>query len=242
MEVWKHEKYDKIWFEKRLDLTEYRLLMGLDKKAYPTLADLKKRVIEPTVKEVSEQTELKITETRYFKTGRKITSLSFVVKIELKPQQPYIAETIPASDKDREIKIHSSLAQQLVAFGFSDVMAEFYEDKYGSERIERNIAYMLAKQQQGAINDFPAYLNHAIKQDLGKAWEAEQAKQTAEQEQRKITAQQRELELTLREERSQRENDRRMQQLLKERGLDNAFDKDELSLALEQLLKIKIQK
>lgn len=99
----------------------------------------------------------------------------------------------------------------------------------------------MAKKQEGAIKDFPAYLNIAIKDDLGNAWEAEQAKQATEQAQRKVTLSQREQQLALLEEQSKRENDRRMQAMLKERGLDTGFDKDELSQQLENLIKVKIQ-
>ena len=131
--------------------------------------------------------------------------------------------------------------EKLIDLGFSSETAIKYKNRYGIERIERNIAYALAKQQAGLVKDFPSYLNMAITDDLGNAWEAEQAKQASEQAQRKVTVQQRELQLALIEERSLRENDRRMQEMLKASGKDSSFDKDELSQQLESLIKVRMQ-
>ena len=239
MEVWKAEKAHKTQFQKQFSLDEYRTLLGIDKKAYPVFANFRVRVLEPSINEITTQTELKNINIEYIKTGRKITGIVFEVTFDLATRQTPTA--LSPAPEAITTNASPSVVQQLVDLGFQAMLAEFYYDSYGEERIQRNIAYMLAKQQQGLVNDFPAYLNKAIKEDLGKTWEAEQAKQATEQAQRKITLGQREQQLALLEEQSKRENDRRMQAMLKERNLDTSFDQDELSLMLEQMTGVRVQ-
>ena len=236
MEVFKHPTGT---FSKQFSYEELRVFLAVGKKEYALFADFKKRIIEPSVKEISNHSDLLITQVQYDKTGRKITDITFTVKT--KPSKQVFESHTLHADQPVQPAV-ATIAQQLIALGFTAEAAHYCQKTYSTAHIERNIAYVKAKQQQGLVNDFPAYLNKAIKDDLGSAWEAEQAKQTTEQEQRKITAQQRELELTLREERSQRENDLRMQQLLKEQGKDASFDQDELALQLQSLIKVKMQK
>jgi hypothetical protein len=64
----------------------------------------------------------------------------------------------------------------LVSLGFSFEIAKAYKTKHGVKKIERNIAYTLAKKQDGLIKDIPAYLNIAIENDYGGAWDIENQK------------------------------------------------------------------
>ena len=225
-------------FEKTFELVKLREFLGIGKKEYAAFDNLNRRVIQPSVKEISAQTDLNITDIKKICSGRKIIALTFVVSAILDDKK----DILPNSGSASSISTTHPIIELLVTHGFSDSMAKTFKNKYGVKRIERNVAYALAKKQEGAIKDFPAYLNIAIKDDLGNAWEAEQAKQATEQAQHKITLSQREQQLTLLEEQSKRENDRRMQAMLKERGLDTSFDQDELSLMLEQIAGIKVQR
>lgn len=80
----------------------------------------------------------------------------------------------------------------LIAFGFSLETAKKYKNKYGVKQIERNIAYTLAKQQNGLVKDVPSYLNKAIKEDMGGAWEITQTKLKQDQAERQVQASRRE--------------------------------------------------
>lgn len=218
------------------ELTKLRFMLGVNDNEYPLFADFKRWVITPAKNEITKQTDLLVDDVIYLKTGRKVTSVRF--NIIVRPLMPTIeGETIALKPKAAT----KSIADELIKLGFTSEAAHYCQKTYSVAHIERNIAYVKAKQQQGMVNDFPAYLNKAIKDDLGSAWEAEQAKQADEQAQRKVTAQQREWQLALIEERSQRENDRRMQEMLKASGKDSSFDKDELSQQLESLIKVRMQ-
>lgn len=179
-------------FERSFTLKELRGLLALVDE-YPLFGDFKKRVIVPATDEITEQTDLKIVGVVYGKTGRKVTCITFEVEtrsetdvqalqLQLQLQQ---AEPKPADE------LHPVL-RSLVELGFAVETAKTYKNKYGVRRIERNIAYTLAKKQEGAVKDIPAYLNKAIKEDMGGAWEVAKAKQQQNKNQQEAAAAKRE--------------------------------------------------
>jgi plasmid replication initiation protein len=193
MEVWKAEKSRRTQFEKTFEIEEYRQILGVDKKSYPIFADLKKRVIEPTVLEISKQTDLNVVETKYIKTGRKITGIMFLVKI----RQTDEIQTLQLKMEEPPKEQPHPIIERLINLGFAVETAQRYKTKYGVKRIERNIAYTLAKQQDGAVKDIPAYLNMAIKEDMGGGWEVAKTKAAEEQTQQQAVSIQREKQAEL---------------------------------------------
>lgn len=194
MEVWKAEKAQKNQFERTFDLDEYRQILGIDKKAYPVFADFRRWTIAPPVKEISEQTELNISETKYIKTGRKITGITFVVKIcQADKLQALKLEMEEEPPKEQP----HPLVERLISLGFAVETAQRYKTKYGVKRIERNIAYTLAKQQEGVVKDIPAYLNMAIKEEMGGGWEVAKTKAVEEKTQQQTVSNQREKQAEL---------------------------------------------
>ena len=171
-------------FEKHIEVTELRSLLNIDKKDYPLFANFKQKVIQPAILEISDKTDLIVNEVKYGKTGRKITNITFFVSIrsenETKVIQANLQETIKREESDNH-----AIVDALVNLGFSIETAKSYKTKYGVKKIERNIAYTLAKQQEGKISDLAAYLNKAIELDYGGGgWELEQKKkQEAQKEQ-----------------------------------------------------------
>jgi hypothetical protein len=164
-------------FERCFELKEYRELLGIDKKAYSVFSDFRKCIIEPLVSEISDKTDLYINDVRYGKTGRKITNITFVVgvrsKNEINLRQANLRIEDIKSEKESE---NHSVIDSLVSLGFSLEIAKRYKNKHGVKKIERNIAYTLAKKQEGKVSDIPAYLNKAIENDYGGAWDIENQK------------------------------------------------------------------
>ena len=193
MEVWKSEKLKSTQFEKSFSLDEYRRILGVDKNAYPIFADFRKRVIDTTVLEISEQTELNISETKYIKTGRKITGITFIVKI----RQTDEIKTLQLEMEDPPKEQTHPIVERLISLGFAVETAKRYKTKYGIKRIERNIAYTLAKQQEGAVKDIPAYLNMAIKEDIGGGWDVAKTKSAEEKTKQQTVSNQREKQAEL---------------------------------------------
>ena len=162
-------------FERVFAVKELRLIFGIEKNEYPLFADFKRRVIEPAMCEVS-KTDLNIIEAKYGKTGRKVTSITFVVMIRL----------ITLTQALEEKSDNHPVIDTLIALGFSPEVAKAAKTKHGIKRLERNIAYTLMKEKAGIAKDVPAYLKSSITEDWGAAWEAEQAKKATTEKQKTV--------------------------------------------------------
>jgi len=175
MEAFKVDKNGQ--FERIFDVNEYRNLLGVDTKDYPLFANFKQKVIQPAIREITDKTDLIIADVKYGKTGRKVTNMTFFVGVrseydtKLRQANLRIEDIQPEKENENHPVIES-----LISLGFSFEIATKYKNKHGVKKIERNIAYTLAKKQEGLIKDIPAYLNIAIENDYGGAWDIENKK------------------------------------------------------------------
>jgi len=167
-------------FVRRFQYEELRSMLDVAANEYHLFADFKRRVILPSVKEISGTTDLNIHEVQYGKTGRKITDITFIVAIRPPEDVPTFELESETPSTNSKQTLHPVIGK-LVELGFALDMAKRYKNKYGVRKIERNIAYTLAKRDAGVIKDVPAYLNTAISEDLGQAWDAER-KQTVKKQ------------------------------------------------------------
>ena len=166
-------------FEKYFEVSELRLLLGVDKKDYALFAGFRRFAIEPAVSEISGKTDLHINEVKYGKTGRKITNITFLVEVLSIKQTNLLIEDIK---QEKESDNHTVI-DSLVSLGFSLEIAKKYKNKHGVKKIERNIAYTQAKKQEGKVDDIPSYLNTAIENDYGGAWDIKRKKDADEKQQ-----------------------------------------------------------
>lgn len=178
--------------EKTVMLKELREMFGIGKKEYSAFDNLRRRVIEPAVHEISEQTDLGIQEISYIRAGRKVTGLTFHVQTGLS-----IKVKTATADEVTAAPSQHPIVERLIGLGFAIETARRYKNKYGIKHLERNIAYTLAKQQEGLVKDFPAYLNKAITEDMGGAWMVVETKKEEEKMVKQARAQAREKEAEL---------------------------------------------
>ena len=167
VETYQHKRH----FEKEFSYVELREAFEIGKKEYAKFNDFKRFTIEPAVTEIYDKTELNISEVKYGKTGRAVSKITFVVEIRSKADGDIRAVQIRMDEKPKEGNRKEEVKQKLVELGYSVESASRDLNKYGIQRIERSIAYTLAKQQAGEVKDFPAYLSKTIADDLGGAWE-----------------------------------------------------------------------
>ncbi|HCW05798.1 MAG TPA: replication protein RepB [Cytophagales bacterium] len=178
MEAFKANKRGQ--FERFFEISELRSILGVDDKVYPVFADFKRYLIEPAMREVTKETDLTIDDIKYGKTGRKITNVIFVVttrcsddeKKVLKTDQntkPEVHRLIEALPPDKKSEV-CPVINSLVEFGISLPVANTIKNTHDVEKINRNIAYTVAKKQAGEIKrNFAGYLNSAIEKDYGAA-------------------------------------------------------------------------
>jgi plasmid replication initiation protein len=179
-------------FEKKYSYEELRIIFSVGEKDYKLFKDFRVRVIEPAVKEISDKSDLNITQVEYLKTGRKITHICFYVTIRSREEANTRTDNLrlediaPEAPKEENHPIFSALEN----YGISFEVARKLKNEYGIKRIERNITYLNAQLKANkVINDKPAFLTQAIKDDYGNALELEEkkkkeiiAKQKAEEE------------------------------------------------------------
>jgi plasmid replication initiation protein len=194
-EKYKHARV----FEKTFELEEYRLLLGVEKGAYPIFSAFRKWVIGPPVYEISEQTDLTIRETKYIKTGLKVTAICFVVEIcteeEIKAKRKEQQNEV-LNKKEETLSGKQTLINELIELGYSFEAARRDVNEYGIKRIKINIAYTKAKKEEkikkGESIDFPAYLAKSIQNNFGESWEflkrkeEEKRKKQQEEEEEKL--------------------------------------------------------
>ena len=175
-------------FEKTIEIVELRLLFGIAKGDYPFFANLKKRVIDSAVMELSQKTNLDILDTRYGKTGRKVTNITFVVSVrsENETKEKQAKASLKDKQPTKEESERHSVIESLVSLGFSEETAKACRTKHGVKKIDRNIAYTLAKKEEGVVKSIPAYLSKAIEGDWGGAWEIEQIREKERKEKTRL--------------------------------------------------------
>lgn len=178
-------------------INDLRNILHIQPDQYKKNKDFRVKVIEPALKEIQDQTDLNILNVEYLKDGKIISA----VKIYAEPKKQMVMalpkqteneenqEEKPVTKrtkkkqteaKTQEITLDNDpIVEALVNQGFSLETAKAFKNSYSREQIERNIAYTLAKKKEKAIKDIPAYLNKAIEEDWGGAWEKESKKTEA---------------------------------------------------------------
>jgi len=174
-------------FEMYFEIARLRLILGLSENDYPFFANFKDRVIKPAIQEINEKTDLHIKNVRYGKTGRKTTNVTFTIVVLSKEEVPKLQAQVEQAEKT--VSANHPIIDHLIELGFSAEVAKTYKNKHGVKKIERNIAYTLAKKQEGVVKDVPAYLNKAIEADLGGAWDTKRTKDTEKNRQLNVKTQ-----------------------------------------------------
>ena len=176
-------------FSRCFEIGNFRSTLGIAVNEYYAFDNLRRKVIEPAVKEVSANTDLEITDVHYGKTGRKVTDITF--DVEIRQADEIQALQLEMEEEPSKEQPHP-IIERLISLGFGVETAKQYKTKYGIKRIERNIAYTLAKKQEGIVKDIPPYLNKAIVEDMGGGWEVMQSKQNQEKAEQQAQAAKRE--------------------------------------------------
>lgn len=195
-------------FEKKYSVDDLRIIFALEESDYKLFGHFKTKVLEPAIKDISDKTDLNIFETRFIKTSRKITAISFTVLIRSDNEAQAQAVQMQLEELPKETKNEEEnhpIIDSLINLGFTFENARSCKNKYGVRRIERNISYVqgVEKTSKKPIERLPAYLSQAIQEDWGKAIEdkkereqvkrkqEQEAKQRKEQEEERAKAEQR---------------------------------------------------
>jgi plasmid replication initiation protein len=163
-------------FERSFQIDELRAILGIEENAYPIFNDLKLRVINPSINEISISSDLTVNEVKYGKTGRKITNVTFVVTARyFSEDETKVVKVVtthelkpitPKKETQENQETDCPVINTLVAYQIKMSVAKKLKANYDTGRINNNIAYSLAKSQRGEIkSSFAGYLKSAIEVD-----------------------------------------------------------------------------
>ena len=195
-------------FYREFTLKELRDYMQIEKGVYTNFKDLRVYVIEPSVREINNFSDINIVQVDYIKSGRAVSE----VHITAEPKNQMMID-IQAEQMDLvlvskdETKEPNEAIQALVSFGIAQETAKKWARKFGKGRVLRNISYTLAMQEAGKVKTPILYLSKALEEDYGKAWEAEKVKQKDVIKKAKSDAQSKEQESERKLERERKERD-----------------------------------
>ncbi|XP_017797094.1 PREDICTED: replication protein-like [Habropoda laboriosa] len=95
------------------ELNNFRDQLGIGVNEYKAMSDFKKRVLEPAIREINEQTDITASYEQH-KKGRVITGFSF--KFKQKPKQAQIATETPKRDQTEEQSLKPLTEPQIAKY------------------------------------------------------------------------------------------------------------------------------
>lgn len=164
-------------------ILELKELLAIPLTEYKKTDDLKKRVIDPALKEIDTQTDLKIIQTDYIKKGRAIHTIKIVAEPK---KQRMLAIKDPQDIRDiTPPESRPKAVQALIDFGFSEPEARALVREHKSEKVLTAVAYVTDKKKTEAIKNQCLYLRRVLKGDGGEQWAREQ-KEAQESRQKRL--------------------------------------------------------
>lgn len=193
------------WFYREFDIGELKSYLAIAEGEYKLIADLKRRAIEPALKEINDFSDIEIIKHKnewaeYVKQGRAV----YKIIIRAKPKKQRQMDLIDQAEAEEKDENTSKAQENLVKAGVSVETAKKWVNKFGSKRVERNLAYVLAEKKAGKVKtSLIGYISVAIEGDIANGWTEEQEK--AIDTKRKTESEERKKE---REEEEKRKRDR----------------------------------
>ena len=152
-----------------MTIEDFRKLFNVENK-YPKMPDLKRRVLEPAVKELNENENVDfLVSYELKKTGKVYTHIKFYVKpkpaqIKLKQQaKKVLSEELKENTEAKELLAMIPSEYREKAKVVSVVLGGLKER--GKDYIKAQIEYSVNKLKAGKVKDFVIYLKKAIEED-----------------------------------------------------------------------------
>jgi plasmid replication initiation protein len=160
-------------FYRVFEIEELKRLFGVAKGEYKRVQDIRRRMIEPAVEEVSGFSDILITAVEYAKEGRAICSVKFTA-------EPKAGKSLVADEQARAAepvaKEPAEHVAALMGFGIAEPTARKWAKQYGQRKVMEACGYVRAKCEAGQVKDIPAYLAKTLENDYHTAWLAENDK------------------------------------------------------------------
>lgn len=160
-------------FEYNLDFFREKFQLA---DTYEKFSNIKNGVIEPSIKELNESSDLDIKH-EYIKEGRFYTKIHFSIRLKEKKANKIENEDVSLFDDDKLYDEQQKIYDRLVNRGIGVRKAKVLVKKYELAIIERNLRY--AVQQKDTSTNLPGLIITFIEQDI--AGQNEKAKKEAKE-------------------------------------------------------------
>ena len=179
LKSWEFKADSNGYFKRSFEVEELRGILGVDKKEYRLFSDFRIKVIEQAVKEININSDIRIIQVDYPKTGRKISHVVFHCE-KPKQLQLEVDEKPPKLEEVPKKKEHPDYIAELMAIGIDENIAYRWKRKYTVARLRESIAYTKAMQKAGKIRDsVTGFLATTVTNNMGASW-VEQEKKAME--------------------------------------------------------------
>jgi plasmid replication initiation protein len=197
LKSWEFKADSNGYFKRSFEVDELRTILGLEKSEYKFFKDFRVYAIDQSVKEINANSDIRIIQVDYPKTGRKISHVVFHCE-KPKQLQLEVDEKPPKLKEAPKEKEHPDYIAELIAIGIDENIAYRWKRKYTVARLRESIAYTKAMQKMGKIRDsVTGFLATTIANNMGASW-VEQEKKDLEarksREEKERQAQEKELE------------------------------------------------
>lgn len=146
--------------KREISIDDLRSYCGIEEKEYKDFFDLKRKVIERAKTEINSKTEYEVDYAR-IKESRKVVSLAWTIKkkTHFKKNQSKITAIL-----QKGYRPESSLADALVEYGFSKVMAKRLLQNYEEDAIKNALMAVNIQVERNHVKNPKAMLQTAIKE------------------------------------------------------------------------------
>ena len=154
-------------FYRIIAIDELKEFMGVKEGEYERIGNLKSRLIDPAVNDISAYSDIAINQVEYIKEGKRVASVKFTA--ESKPPELVTEETDAKQGQPDESK-PAEHVEALLNLGIAEATAKQWAKQYGKKKIMAACGYVAAKRETGAIKDLAAYLAKTLEHDYHLAW------------------------------------------------------------------------
>lgn len=216
LKSWEFKADSNGYFKRSFEVDDLRKILGVEKNEYKFFKDFRIKVIEIATREINTNSDIRIIQVDYSKTGRKISHVVFHCE-KPKQLQLEVDEKPPKLEEVPKKKEHPDYIAELMAIGIDENIAYRWKRKYTVARLRESIAYTKAMQKAGKIRDsVTGFLATTVANNMGASW--------VEQEQKQLEAKK------SREEKEQKVQDKELARVEKERQ-----ERDELRIQFKAL-------
>lgn len=145
-----------------IDLSDFRLIMGVDPKEYQDFRRLNTRVIKGPVDQVNGSSDIMLV-AEYKREKRRVIAVRF--KIKENPQLSLFRNKEEAGGEKSSREEKEEVKKRLLLFGVSDRQAERAIESYEASYISENLKLVEQQYLAGKVGNLPAYTLMALKTD-----------------------------------------------------------------------------